>query len=112
LVDDAGLSRLHVFAFSPRPGTPAARMPQLPTVIVKQRAARLRQKGETALMARLDTMVGSRRIVLMERGGIGRTPCFTPVEIGSRPHGTFLDIRITGRQGERLKGEQLTGLPA
>jgi threonylcarbamoyladenosine tRNA methylthiotransferase MtaB len=112
LVDDAGLSRLHVFAFSPRPGTPAARMPQLPATTVKQRAARLRQKGETALMARLDTMVGSRRTVLMERGGIGRTPCFTPVEIGNRPHGAFLDIRITGRQGERLKGEHLTGLPA
>jgi len=112
LVDDAGLSRLHVFAFSPRPGTPAARMPQLPGATIKQRAARLRQKGEAALAARLDAMIGSRHTVLMERGGIGRTPCFTPVEIGDVRHGTFCTVRITGRQGERLKGEHLTGLAA
>jgi threonylcarbamoyladenosine tRNA methylthiotransferase MtaB len=106
LVDDAGLSRLHVFAFSPRPGTPAAKMPQLPGATVKQRAARLRRKGETSLAARLDSMAGSRHTVLMERGGIGRTPCFTPVEVGDRAHGTFLTIRVTGRRGEHL-----TGLP-
>ena len=106
LVDEAGLSRLHVFGFSPRPGTPAARMPQLPAGTVKQRAARLRQKGEAALTARLNGMVGSRHTVLMERGGIGRTPCFTPVQIGNVPHGTFLDVRITG-----LSGEQLAGAP-
>jgi len=104
LVDDAGLSRLHVFVFSPRPGTPAARMPQLPGATVKQRAARLRQKGEAALRARLDTMIGSHHTVLMERGGIGRTPCFTPVEIGDVAHGTFLTIRVTGRSGEQLRG--------
>jgi len=107
LVDAAGLSRLHVFAFSPRPGTPAARMPQLSGAIIKQRAARLRQKGEEAMTARLDAMTGARHRVLMERGGIGRTPCFTPVEIGDVPHGIFLDVRITGR-----KGGQLTGIPA
>ncbi|HJS44780.1 MAG TPA: tRNA (N(6)-L-threonylcarbamoyladenosine(37)-C(2))-methylthiotransferase MtaB [Rhizomicrobium sp.] len=106
LVNDAGLSRLHVFAFSPRPGTPAARMPQLPGATVKQRATRLRRKGEAALRARLDSMIGSHHTVLMERGGIGRTPCFTPVEIGDIAHGTFLDVRITGRSGEHL-----TGLP-
>jgi threonylcarbamoyladenosine tRNA methylthiotransferase MtaB len=104
LVDEAGLSRLHVFAFSPRPGTPAARMPQLPGPTVKQRAARLREKGEAALRARLDTMIGSHHTVLMERGGIGRTPCFTPVEIGNVAHGTFLTIRITGRSGAQLTG--------
>jgi threonylcarbamoyladenosine tRNA methylthiotransferase MtaB len=111
LVDDAGLSRLHVFAYSPRPGTPAARMPQLPGTTVKQRAARLRQKGEASLGARLDSMIGSRHTVLMERGGIGRTPCFTPVQIGNLAHGTFLTVRITGREGEQLKGEHLTGQP-
>ena len=104
LVDDAGLSRLHVFAFSPRPGTPAARMPQLPRTTIKQRATRLRQKGEAALKARLDAMIGSRHTVLMERGGIGRTPCFTPVAIGDVAHSTFLEVRITGRQGEQLTG--------
>ncbi|HYS45308.1 MAG TPA: tRNA (N(6)-L-threonylcarbamoyladenosine(37)-C(2))-methylthiotransferase MtaB, partial [Rhizomicrobium sp.] len=71
LVDDAGLSRLHVFPYSPRPRTPAARMPQLPGATIKQRAARLRQKGEAAMAARLDAMTGSHRTVLMERGGIG-----------------------------------------
>jgi threonylcarbamoyladenosine tRNA methylthiotransferase MtaB len=104
LVDDAGLSRLHVFGFSPRPGTPAARMPQLPGATVKQRAARLRQKGEAALSERLDAMIGSHHTVLMERGGIGRTPCFTPVEIGDEAHGAFLTIRVTGRNGEHLTG--------
>jgi threonylcarbamoyladenosine tRNA methylthiotransferase MtaB len=106
LVDDAGFSRLHVFPYSPRPGTPAARMPQLPRADIKQRAERLREKGQTALTARLDGLKGSRHIVLMERGGIGRTPCFTPVEIGDVAYGSFLPVAITGRRGERL-----TGLP-
>jgi threonylcarbamoyladenosine tRNA methylthiotransferase MtaB len=104
LVDDAGLSRLHVFPYSPRPGTPAAKMPQLPRAIIKDRAARLRQKGEAALQARLDGMNGSRHMVLAERGGIGRTPCFTPVEIGEVAYGTFLPVAITGRHGEHLTG--------
>ena len=104
LVDDAGLSRLHVFPFSPRTGTPAAKMPQLPRAAIKERAARLRQKGETALKSRLDGMKGSRHMVLAERGGIGRTPCFAPVEIGEVAHGTFLPIAITGRRGEHLTG--------
>jgi threonylcarbamoyladenosine tRNA methylthiotransferase MtaB len=104
LVDDAGLSRLHVFGFSPRPGTPAARMPQLPGATIKQRATRLRQKGEAALAARLDAMIGTHHTVLMERGGIGRTPCFTPVEIRDVAHGTFCTVHITGRRGERLTG--------
>jgi threonylcarbamoyladenosine tRNA methylthiotransferase MtaB len=104
LVDDAGLSRLHVFPYSPRPRTPAARMPQLPDATVKQRAARLRLKGDVALAVRLDAMKGTRHIVLMERGGIGRTPCFAPVEIGDVAHGTFLPVQITGRNGEHLTG--------
>ena len=79
-------------------------MPQLPRTTVKQRATRLRQKGEAALKARLDMMIGSHHSVLMERGGIGRTPCFTPVAIGDVAHGTFLAVRITGRQGEQLTG--------
>ncbi|HEU0096940.1 MAG TPA: MiaB/RimO family radical SAM methylthiotransferase, partial [Rhizomicrobium sp.] len=107
LVDDAGLSVLHVFAYSPRPGTPAAKMPPVPGAVVKERAAKLRARGAVALTKRLDTMVGSRHTVLMERGGIGRTPCFTPVAIGDVPHGTFLPVTITGRSGERL-----TAVPA
>ncbi|HEX2761632.1 MAG TPA: tRNA (N(6)-L-threonylcarbamoyladenosine(37)-C(2))-methylthiotransferase MtaB [Rhizomicrobium sp.] len=103
LVDDAGLSRLHVFPYSPRPGTAAARMPQLPRALVKERAARLRARGEAALGARLDSMVGARRIVLMERGGVGRTPCFTPVAFNGQP-GAFLPLTLTARGGDRLMG--------
>jgi len=104
LVDDAGLSLLHVFPYSPRPQTPAANMPQLPRTSVKQRATRLRQKGEAALHARLDAMAGSRHTVLMERGGIGRTPCFTPVSFDKGVPGTLLALNITGRSGDRLTG--------
>ena len=79
-------------------------MPQLPRAVVRDRAARLRKKGEAALGARLDAMKGSRHMVLAERGGIGRTPCFTPVEIGDVAYGTFLPVAITGRHGEHLTG--------
>lgn len=107
LVDDAGLSRLHVFPYSPRPGTPAAKMPQLPKSLIKERAARLRQKGDAAQLGRLDSMTGSQHMVLMERGGIGRTPCFTPVEVGDVAYGTFLPVRITGRKATHLTGVQV-----
>jgi threonylcarbamoyladenosine tRNA methylthiotransferase MtaB len=103
LVDDAGLSQLHVFGFSPREGTPAAKMPQLPRPLVKERAARLRAKGEAARAVRLDGMKGARHTVLMERGGIGRTQCFTPVKFDA-PHGRFLPLTITGRTGDKLTG--------
>lgn len=103
LVDDAGLSQLHVFGFSPREGTPAARMPQLPRPLVKERAARLRAKGEAARTVRLDGMKGARHTVLMERGGIGRTQCFTPVKFDA-PYGSFLHLTITGRTGDKLTG--------
>jgi threonylcarbamoyladenosine tRNA methylthiotransferase MtaB len=108
LVDEAGLSSLHVFPYSPRPGTPAARLPRLPGEIVRERAARLRQKGEAALAARLDAMAGSVQTVLTERGGIGRTPCFTPVLLeGAHAPSTLRGVTITGRQGERLTGALL-----
>jgi threonylcarbamoyladenosine tRNA methylthiotransferase MtaB len=103
LVEDAGLSRLHVFPYSPRPGTAAARMPQLPRTLIKERAARLRACGEAALCARLDSMVGATRTVLMERGGVGRTPCFTPVAFDGQP-GAFLPLTLTARRGDRLMG--------
>ena len=107
LVDDAGLSFLHVFPFSPRTGTPAAKMPQLPRALVKDRAARLRAVGEQARHHHLESMTGTTQTVLAERGGIGRTPCFTPVEIGPVAHGTFASFAITGRHGSHL-----TGVPA
>jgi len=105
LIDDAGLSLLHVFPFSPRKGTPAARMPRLPGDVVKARAHALRTRGETARDRRLDAMNATRHTVLVERGGIGRTPCFTAVRLsGDAQPGTFRTVTITGRAGEHLTG--------
>ncbi|HEX3709719.1 MAG TPA: tRNA (N(6)-L-threonylcarbamoyladenosine(37)-C(2))-methylthiotransferase MtaB [Pseudolabrys sp.] len=103
LVDDCDLTQLHVFPFSPRPGTPAARMPQLDRAIVKARARRLRDKGNAALRGHLEREVGSRRRVLTERGGIGRTEQFTPVRltIPVEP-GLLLDVTIAGHDGRQL----------
>ncbi len=105
LVDDAGLSSLHVFPYSARPGTPAAKMPQQSRTTVKERAARLRAKGEAAQTARLDAMAGSLHTVLVERGDIGRTPCFTPVTLpkGLTP-GSLARIAVTGRSRSHLTG--------
>ncbi|MEY4965697.1 MAG: hypothetical protein RL274_1280 [Pseudomonadota bacterium] len=105
LVDDAGLSSLHVFPYSPRPGTPAAKMPQQPHGLVKERAARLRARGEMARNARLDAMAGSTHMVLVERNDIGRTPCFTPARLpaGLMP-GNLTRLTITGRDRDHLVG--------
>ena len=103
LVDECGLTQLHVFPFSPRPGTPAARMPQLERGIVKERAQRLRAKGEAALRAHLDAQIGAKRLVLTECGGIGRTEQFTAVRLASAVEpGTFLDLTMAGHDGRQL----------
>ena len=103
LVEECGLTHLHVFPFSPRPGTSAARMPQLDRAVIKERAARLRETGETALRAHLDAQVGHRRQVLTERGGIGRTEQFTAVRLASAVEpGTFLDVTMAGHDGRQL----------
>ena len=103
LVDDCGLSQLHVFPFSPRPGTPAARMPQLDRALVKERARRLRDKGEAALRAQLQRAVGTRRRVLTESGGIGRTEQFIAVRLAEpAAAGAIIDLTIIGHDGRRL----------
>jgi threonylcarbamoyladenosine tRNA methylthiotransferase MtaB len=103
LVDECGLTQLHVFPFSPRPGTPAARMPQVPRDLVKDRARRLREKGEAALRRHLDREVGMQRRVLTERGGIGRTEQFTPVRLaGPVDPGVILDVAVAGHDGRQL----------
>jgi threonylcarbamoyladenosine tRNA methylthiotransferase MtaB len=103
LVDECGLTTLHVFPFSPRPGTPAARMRQLARDVVKDRARRLREKGEAALSGHLDPQIGAQRRVLTERGGIGRTEQFTPVllNVPVAP-GIFLDLTIAAHDGRQL----------
>lgn len=102
LVDDCGLTHLHVFPFSPRPGTPAARMPQLDAATIKARAARLREKGQATLAAHLDREIGTMRHVLMERGGVGRTEHFTPVSMPGVAAGTLVPAHITGRTASGL----------
>src|SRR5215510_9965614 len=101
LVDDCGLTYLHVFPFSPRPGTPAARMPQVERSIVKERAARLRAVGASALDRRLASEQGAVRHVLIEGNGNGRTEHFTPVKIEGAT-GTIAAARIVGRSGQSL----------
>jgi threonylcarbamoyladenosine tRNA methylthiotransferase MtaB len=105
LVDECELTQLHVFPFSPRPGTPAARMPQVSGDVVKDRARRLRRKGEAALRRHFDAEVGARRCVLTERGGLARTPQFTPVRLAvpAEP-GLILNIAIAGHDGRQLLG--------
>src|SRR5205085_11363209 len=103
LVDECGLTQLHVFPFSPRPGTPAARMPQVAGDVVKDRARRLRDKGEAALRRHLDGEVGTQRRVLTERGGIARTPHFTPVRLAAPVEpGLMLDVAVAGHDGRQL----------
>jgi threonylcarbamoyladenosine tRNA methylthiotransferase MtaB len=101
IVEECGLTFLHVFPFSPRPGTPAARMPQLDRALIKERAARLRQAGERVLRRHLDSQIGTERSVLMERDNLGRTEHFTLAEISGRP-GAMLRARITGATARGL----------
>lgn len=70
LAEECGISSLHVFPYSPRAGTPAARMPQLDRALVKERAARLRERGETLRLAHLQNMVGSVQTILVENNGL------------------------------------------
>ena len=104
LVDDCGLTTLHVFPFSPRSGTPAARMPQVNGATIRERAERLRKKGAAAFAAHLAAEHGRVRPLLVERGGIGRTPQFTPAAIDAAP-GALIAARIIGRDARGLIAE-------
>jgi len=104
LVEACGLTFLHVFPYSPRPGTPAARMPQVASQVIKERAKRLRAAGETALRKRLASEVGATRDVLIESATQGRTEHFVPVAIAGETPGMVKRIAITGHDGARLVG--------
>ena len=102
LVEEAGLSFLHVFPFSPRPGTPAARMPPVRRDLVKARAARLRAAGEAALARHLQGQVGRTVMGLVERPGLARAEDFTEVGFdGPGEPGEIVALRVTGHDGER-----------
>jgi threonylcarbamoyladenosine tRNA methylthiotransferase MtaB len=110
IVDDCGLTYLHVFPFSPRHGTPAARMPQVPGPIVKQRAAELRAKGGAVLASYLSGQQGRVVDVLVEADGKGRTPQFAEVDFRSDDSeaavaGRIMQTRIVGASLTRLIGE-------
>jgi threonylcarbamoyladenosine tRNA methylthiotransferase MtaB len=102
LVEACGLTFLHVFPYSPRPGTPAARMPQVRGDAIKDRARRLRAAGEAALQRRLASEVGSVRQVLIESDRQGRTEHFLPVAIVGETPGVVRALTITGNDGARL----------
>jgi threonylcarbamoyladenosine tRNA methylthiotransferase MtaB len=108
LVDDAGLCHLHVFPYSARRGTPAARMPQVPKALRHERAARLRATGERALAAFLERQIGRLAQVLVERDGRGRSETFAPFRIeadgAAVPPGAIVTVLA-----ERIESGFLTG---
>ena len=106
LVDDCGLTYLHVFPYSERPDTPAARMPAVPKALRKERAARLRRAGGRALAGYLAGRVGSQASVLVEKPGLGRSEHFAPVEIDPNiAPGQIVVARITAATPVNLVGE-------
>jgi threonylcarbamoyladenosine tRNA methylthiotransferase MtaB len=103
LVEDCGLTWLHVFPFSARPGTPAARMPQLDGGTVKARAARLRAAGQARVARHLDGQQGRRHAVLMESPRMGRTEQFAEVAFATdRPEGQIVTATVTGVRDNQL----------
>jgi threonylcarbamoyladenosine tRNA methylthiotransferase MtaB len=107
LIRDLGLQYLHVFPYSPRPGTPAARMPQVPGDARKARAAELRAIGAENLTGWLDSRIGGTDRVLIERDGVGRGESFAEIRVsGGAVPGEIVDVTLTGRDGTILTGER------
>lgn len=103
LITACGLTFLHVFPFSPRPGTPAARMPAVAREVVKERARRLREQGDRALRTHLDGEVGRRRRVLVETQAMGRTEQFAEVCLAAPlAPGAIAELALIGHDGKRL----------
>jgi len=112
IVEECGLTHLHVFPFSPREGTPAARMPQLRREVVKQRAARLRAAGEAAYRRHLTSLAGTRQSILVERDGLGRTEGFTLAAVPTGSPGDIVEAYISGHDGARLIAAPLSARAA
>jgi threonylcarbamoyladenosine tRNA methylthiotransferase MtaB len=102
LLDDCDIIAAHVFPFSSRPDTPAARMPQLPREVVKARAARLRDAAAERRTRWLDGLIGTTQPVLVENGGKGHADNFAPVAIADASRGEAGLACITARDGDRL----------
>jgi threonylcarbamoyladenosine tRNA methylthiotransferase MtaB len=104
MVTVAGLAYLHVFPYSERPGTPAARMPQVPVTVRRERAARLREEGAARLRAFLDRCIGNSARILVEGARQGRSEHYAPVTLDrDAVAGAVVSARITRRVGERLE---------
>jgi threonylcarbamoyladenosine tRNA methylthiotransferase MtaB len=108
LVAECGLDFLHVFAYSPRPETPAARMPQVAGAIRRERAARLRKAGDAALDRLLSRMAGTDQRVLVEAGARGHAENFAPVEIDCGRRGEIATFRMQAEQNGRLIGRRIS----
>ena len=104
LLDDCNIIAAHVFPFSPRPNTPAARMPQVPVETIQARAARLREVAQARRTAWLDSLVGSLQPVLIESRSRGHSDSFAPVAVAGAKRGEVGEVRITGRDGDTLQG--------
>jgi threonylcarbamoyladenosine tRNA methylthiotransferase MtaB len=111
LIADCGLTHLHVFPFSARPGTPAAKMPPVPGALVKDRAKRLRAAGAEALQRHLRAQIGKRLSVLTERGGVARAEDFTLVKTPGVEAGRLIEVDVTGVVGEALVCRSTVGDP-
>ena len=114
IVEECGLAHLHVFPFSPREGTPAARMPQLSREIVKERAKRLREAADAAWLRHMERLVGTQQTVLIERERIGRTEDFSLVEVpGSvAAPGEIVPVTVDGHDGAKLTAKPAFALAA
>lgn len=105
LVDECGLTWLHVFPYSERAGTPAARMPKVDGTIIKRRAALLRHKGQEQVLNYLRNMNGLTVSALVEKQGLGRTEGFAQVQFeGTHPPGSIARLRISGHDEQYLFG--------
>jgi threonylcarbamoyladenosine tRNA methylthiotransferase MtaB len=107
IVSEADLTYLHVFAYSAREGTPAARMPQVPKPVRKDRAARLRALGDIQYKALCESRVGTTELVLVERNGVGRTEQFLPIAVPGHAAGELVPTVVTGVTPDGLMGEAL-----
>ena len=109
LIADAGLAYVHAFPFSPRPGTPAARMPQLDRSVIKTRAERLRKAADAALARHLDRRVGRTVSAIVEKPGHARAEDFTEIAFaGGGDAGQIVRLKITGHDGLRVFGKSLS----
>jgi len=108
VVEECDLTFLHIFPYSERPGTPAAKMPQVPGPVRKQRAAALRDAGERQMRKFLHRHAGQQRQVIVEKGNVGRTEHFALVRLDqSPPPGTLARVQTTGIEGDYLLGQVL-----